>query len=73
MFECHTRGGRFNKKYETHAPKAVWIGQPTFVPCPGKLVEVSGDVLIDGLPEGLCDLDYGLPSRDMEIGRFRTR
>lgn len=63
MWQCDTCGGRFSKKHETHAPKAVWIGQPIFVPCPGALIEVPGNVLIDGLPAESFDradrLDHG--------------
>lgn len=76
-FACDACGGRFTKKYETHAPKAVWIGQPIFVPCPGELVEVPGDVLIDGFPDENCDraarLDSGMMGRDERIGQTRAR
>ena len=68
MYECIVCGARLTKKYATHAPKAIWIGQPLFDPCPGKLVEVSGDVVIDGLPAESFDraarLDSGMPSRE---------
>lgn len=76
MYECTVCGARLTKKCDTHSPKAVWIGQP-FIPCPGALIEVPGNVLIDGFlmenfDRAAC-LDSGMPSRDMVIGQFRAR
>jgi len=72
MYQCDKCGGRFTMRHDVHAPKAVWIGQPIFVPCDGVLVEVDGNVLLDGLP---ADTGYSpeLPSRDMIIGQYRAR
>jgi len=77
MYQCDKCGGRFSTKCDVHAPKAVWIGQPIFVPCDGALVKVNGNVILDGFPIESFDraarLDLGLASRDEIFGQFRAR
>jgi hypothetical protein len=76
MFECNKCGARLSKKYDVHSPKPVHIGQP-FIPCDGVLVEVNGNVILDGFPIESFDraarLDLGLASRDEIFGQFRAR